>query len=1047
MDNSSRFIITKADSAASQEINIDVDTANGNLNKDSPLHNGDSHNVNLLASPEIYQHGHDGMLALYADDIPQKGRFQNFLHTVTSYTASIPVADQDTTADKKLKSKEIAKLGTLVGVFLPCIQNIFGVILFIRLSWIVGTAGILQGFAIVLTCCCCTMLTAISMSAIATNGRVPAGGSYFMISRSLGPEFGGAVGVLFYLGTSFASSMYILGAVEILLTYIAPSISLFGDITSSNGEVSSSMLNNMRVYGSILVLLMGGLVFIGVKYVNKFASLFLACVLLSILAIFVGFFTIHTRTSPEVCMVNGNLLKSSSYGSCSKNDSMIRNIYPSLDWNTSTVLKEKSIPGLTSNLISDNFFSQYRKAGESKMNHKGNTYETVADITTSFTILLAIFFPSVTGIMAGSNRSGNLKDAQYSIPRGTIAAIATTSVVYLLSVIFFGATIQGGVLRDKFGESIGGSLIVSNMAWPNKWIILIGSLLSTIGAGLQSLTGAPRLLQAIANDNVIPFLHVFSVTSKDGEPKRALLLTLIISEIGVLIASLDAVAPIITMFFLMCYGFVNFACTLQSLLRLPNWRPRFRFYHWSLSLIGVCLCLALMFISSWYYALVAIAIALFFYKYIEYRGAEKEWGDGFNGLALSAARYGLLRLENNDLHTKNWRPQLLVLCESVDNVVPTLSEKNKKLISMVSQLKAGKGLTIIGCVYEGQYLESTLQVDELAESLNNEMKREKVKGFSKVIASTDIVDGYSALIQSAGLGGLKPNTIILCWPDNWKNDTKSLSFINAVRITAESKRALVVVKNPIAFPDSTVREDGTIDIWWIVHDGGLMLLMMFLLNQHKVWRKCPIRIFTVAEINDNSIQIKKDLDELMYNLRIRADIEVIEMENSDISAYTYERTLKAEERRQMVSKMRLSRRESRKEAQLIFDNQHRSKSVVSDIESMGINSNLIDENGSRKSSNTSTKELENHFNDVPLFNITKVPNKSNVQRMDTALRLNQLIHEKSTDSRLVMVNLPKPPNSRDKEFLYMEFIEALTEGIDRVLLVRGGGHEVVTIYS
>ncbi|TNN76503.1 Solute carrier family 12 member 5 [Liparis tanakae] len=104
-----------------------------------------------------------------------------------------------------------------MGVYLPCIQNIFGVILFLRMTWLVGIGGVVGTFVIVFMCCTTTMLTAISMSAIATNGVVPAGGSYYMISRSLGPEFGGAVGICFYLGTTFAGAMYILGAIELLL--------------------------------------------------------------------------------------------------------------------------------------------------------------------------------------------------------------------------------------------------------------------------------------------------------------------------------------------------------------------------------------------------------------------------------------------------------------------------------------------------------------------------------------------------------------------------------------------------------------------------------------------------------------------------------------------------------------------------------------------------------------------------------------------------------------------------------------------------------------
>jgi solute carrier family 12 (potassium/chloride transporter), member 4/6 len=182
--------------------------------------------------------------------------------------------------------------------------------------------------------------------------------------------------------------------------------------------------------------------------------------------------------------------------------------------------------------------------------------------------------------MAGSNRSGDLADAQKSIPIGTIGAIVTTSIVYLSSVLLFAGTVDNLLLRDKFGQSIGGKLVVANMAWPNQWVILIGSFLSTLGAGLQSLTGAPRLLQAIAKDDIIPFLRPFAVSSSRGEPTRALLLTICICQCGILLGNVDILAPLLSMFFLMCYGFVNLACALQTLLRTPNWRPRFKFYHW-----------------------------------------------------------------------------------------------------------------------------------------------------------------------------------------------------------------------------------------------------------------------------------------------------------------------------------------------------------------------------------------------------------------------------------------------------------------------------------
>ena len=172
----------------------------------------------------------------------------------------------------------------------------------------------------------------------------------------------------------------------------------------------------------------------------------------------------------------------------------------------------------------------------------------------------------------------------------------------------------------RFGQSVGGKLVVANIAWPNEYVILFGSLLSTLGAGLQSLTGAPRLLQAIAQDGIVPFLAPFAVSSDKGEPTRALILTLAICQCGILLGNVDLLAPLLSMFFLMCYGFVNLACAVQTLLRTPNWRPRFKFYHWSLSLIGLVLCIMIMFMSSVYFALIAMGMAIVIYKYIEYRG-------------------------------------------------------------------------------------------------------------------------------------------------------------------------------------------------------------------------------------------------------------------------------------------------------------------------------------------------------------------------------------------------------------------------------------------
>uniref|UniRef100_A0A668UR30 Solute carrier family 12 member 5a n=1 Tax=Oreochromis aureus TaxID=47969 RepID=A0A668UR30_OREAU len=1068
---------------------------NSNPKESSPFINSSD------AATEKTQQYDGKNMALFEEEMDTSPMVSSLLSSLANYS-NLPQgskeheeAENNEAESSRKKPVKAPQLGTLMGVYMPCIQNIFGVILFLRMTWLVGIGGVIGTFIIVFMCCTTTMLTAISMSAIATNGVVPAGGSYYMISRSLGPEFGGAVGICFYLGTTYAGAMYILGAIELLLIYIAPKAAIFPLEGLEGPEAEAALLNNMRVYGTILLTSMATVVFVGVKYVNKLALVFLACVILSILAVYAG--VIKTAVDPPVfpvCVLGNRTLVWKSFDVCAKTietangtvttqlwqmfcDSPFLNATCDKYFVANNVTEIQGIPGVTSGILADNLFGNYYEKGDLIARDKMESVEdqdepltnanryVLADITSFFTLLVGIYFPSVTGIMAGSNRSGDLRDAQKSIPIGTIAAITTTSTVYMSSVVLFGACIEGVVLRDKFGEGVHGNLVIGTLAWPSPWVIVIGSFFSTCGAGLQSLTGAPRLMQAIAKDGIVPALRIFGHGKANGEPTWSLLLTACICESGILIASLDSVAPILSMFFLMCYMFVNLACALQTLLRTPNWRPRFKFYHWTLSFLGMSLCLTLMFLCSWYYAIVAMVIAGSIYKYIEFAGAEKEWGDGIRGLSLSAARYALMRLEEGPPHTKNWRPQLLVL-------VSTDAEQNveqPRLLSLTNQLKAGKGLTIVGTALGGTFLDNYEQAQRAEQALRKLMETEKVKGFCQVTVSSNLRDATSHLLQASGLGGLKHNAVLVSWPRNWKQGDEHQhwrNFIELVRETTVANLALLVPKNISAFPSNGERfTEGHIDVWWIVHDGGMLMLLPFLLRQHK------------------------NLDSHYQN-----QISYLSFE-----PYTYEKTLVMEQRSQMLKQINLTKNEREREIQSITDSSRgsiRRKNPAAVTTQLSVTEDppagskeekpeeevqLIHDNTTPASPATPatpltpgegaqspgeqvqmtwTEKCDGEPAKPPgaatpegikdIFNMKpewENLNQFNVRRMHTALRLNEVIVKKSSEAKLVLLNMPGPPRNRTGDENYMEFLEVLTEGLNRVLLVRGGGREVITIYS
>lgn len=279
--------------------------------------------------------------------------------------------------------------------------------------------------------------------------------------------------------------------------------------------------------------------------------------------------------------------------------------------------------------------------------------------------------------MAGSNRSADLKDPARSIPMGTLIAWGVTSVIYLSFCFVFGAagprrTEEGGkqgLVNDPF--------FAATLAWPqaeipgedssvDSWgnvLVRYGVILSSFGAALQSLISGTKLLNAIASDNTLPILGIFAVPKENRKFQfisYELIAAACLCTGAICVGSLNVIAPLLTMFFLICYTCINMSCLMSEALDDPNWRPQFKYHHWITSLAGVLLSITLMILISWYSALCALVVVTGIFYYAASHSAQINWGDGLQGVKFHLAKQFLNTVDSAH-HTKNWRPQMLVL--------------------------------------------------------------------------------------------------------------------------------------------------------------------------------------------------------------------------------------------------------------------------------------------------------------------------------------------------------------------------------------------------
>lgn len=649
-------------------------------------------------------------------------------------------------------------LGTFLGVYTPTVLTILGVILYMRMGWVVGNAGVWGTLGIVVLANGITAITAMSISALSTNMRVGVGGAYYIISRSLGLELGGALGIPLYLSQALSVTLYAYGLAESLRI----------------------------VWPDAPVQLLAALIVIAVVLVAARSTVLALRMQLPIM----GFIAMSL-----VALVAG------------------------VDFG----VQETPMQG------------EWADGG--------------------FWTVFAVFFPAVTGVLAGVGLSGDLRDPAKSIPTGVIAAVITGFIVYAAAPFVLASAGPADLLREDellwTRVAAGGALFIM----PGLW----GAILSS---AIGSILGAPRTLQALAMDRLVP-QKLGEVDAESGEPMLALRLSGAVALLAVLLGDLNAVASVVSMFFLTTYGMLNLAAGLEELVNDPSYRPRIR-VPWWVNFIGAAGCFVAMFAINPVAFFVAVLIEVGIWWMLRRRTLTSAWGDLRTGLWFALARFSMLQLREANHDPRNWRPHPLVytldLARSID------------IVSLANHFGQDRGIvtvtTLVGPGREDGL--ATLQ------ARNSRLLDEAgILAFSEVVEVPDPEAGFVTVAQANGFGGLDSNMMVFGWPGN------DIARVTAMLVRADRLASLgkstMVVHGATSTPP--VDHDGPVEllVWWkgLEHNGDLMLLLAHLLQQSDPWRGATVTLASITGDATAVDALQSDLDALLEASRIEATGEVL----------------------------------------------------------------------------------------------------------------------------------------------------------------------------
>jgi len=645
-----------------------------------------------------------------------------------------------------------ASLGTFFGVFLPCLLTILGVILFVRLGWVAGNLGLAETWLLVTIATSITLITGLSVAAIATNMNVGGGGSYYMISRSLGLEAGAAIGIPLFLGKALGVAFYLVGFAESLRFY-------FPDVS-------------IPIIGTTSLLAITVLALISAETAARSQLLVFGMIAASLIALAMG--------GPPA---------------------------------------------------------------------EGFDVPAEPPDPVTFWVAFAIFFPAVTGIEAGVGMSGDLKNPGRSLPLGTLAAIGTSYLIYMAVPLILLSWIPVAVLRSE--------PLAMREVMPHAMLFDIGVWGAALSSALISLLAAPRTLQKLARDRIVPTILGHGAAA-DDTPRIATALTFLIALAGIWLGGLNDIAKALSMFFLTTYGLLNLAAALESFLDNPSWRPAFR-VKWWISLIGAIVSFVVMFILNGAAAIGAFAIGMAIYIWVHKRHMNRRWQDIRTSFWQFLLRVLLYRLRDYDPDIRNWRPHLLVFAGE-----PT---KHWHLVKLADALSQDRGLLTLATVVKENESEDHLQLIE--QRIEQICERGQVVTLNRVHRSDNLMHGIRDLIRYYGIGPIRPNTILLGHSYDFHHEK---DFTDLIEHTVEEGHNVILAREKPEKEAVTSR----IDIWWSgsKRDLGFMLAIAYLMQHSDSWPGAPIQVNAIVEPPHDLGHFSDNLKDMLGNARIEAQTSV-----------------------------------------------------------------------------------------------------------------------------------------------------------------------------